>query len=274
MVNQTNFSLVNSTCRELIKLSYKPQVNPREINLFYIHEHSRIRIEKEEGINYQEIIKIFPERFSPNVVLRPLYQQLILPNIAYVGGPNEIAYWFEYKKMFEYHKVNFPVLMVRGSVMWVDKKSGDQMKKLGMSPDKFFSAKEEIETDYLKNNTPVENNFDIEKENLKILFDGISKKAEKTDLSLMPAVEAELQRMLNSLEQLEKKFIKSGKQKNEVQLNQIKKLKEKFFPENKLQERFENFIPYYLKYGNDFFNTLKKELNCLDFRLLILKEEN
>jgi len=114
--NNTNYKIVNETIAELKKAGYDAQVNPREINVFQLKDNDRIRIEK----STPEILNLNPEEYSPNVVLRPLYQQKILPNLAYVGGPGELAYWFEYKAMFNHHKINFPVLIPCNFVTLMD----------------------------------------------------------------------------------------------------------------------------------------------------------
>ena len=91
-----------------------------------------------------------PDRFSPNVVLRPLYQELILPNLAYVGGGGEIAYWLERKTQFEHFRINFPMLVRRHSVLWVDKSSARKLEKLKLDIRDFLHKDlETIIKDYL-----------------------------------------------------------------------------------------------------------------------------
>lgn len=118
--NNTNYKAVNETISELKSSGYEAQVMPKEVNFFILSKNFRARIAKQQVEKETETWKMKLqteiERFSPNVVTRPLYQQKILPNVAYVGGPAEIAYWLEYKKMFEAHKIFFPVLIPRNFV--------------------------------------------------------------------------------------------------------------------------------------------------------------
>ncbi len=124
ILNGTNYKQISKTISELETKGFKAQVKPREINCFFMRGNSRERIEYEEASGLYKVLNTSftftkeeliselnnnPEQFSPNVVLRPLYQQKILPNLAYVGGPGEIAYWLEYRSMFDFHKINFPV---------------------------------------------------------------------------------------------------------------------------------------------------------------------
>lgn len=269
---QTNFKLVNDTIGQLEKIGYDAQVKPREINVFYLQEKSRKRIETAEE-QYKSELKSNPERFSPNVVLRPLYQQMILPNIAYVGGPAEISYWLEFKKMFEHHKISFPVLIPRNSVLWIDEKSNEQMKKFEFDENKIFETVDSLSKKFVKSNSTTATSLSEEEIALKKTFEKIKSKAGKIDSTLKQSVEAELQRILNALKSIESKILRAEKQKHEASLNQIKKLKEKLFPNEQLQERYDNFIPYYLKHGNKFISILKKNLEAIPEEFIVLNEE-
>ena len=101
------------------------QVNPREINLFYIKDGLRERIVENDGVfsvlnsdfrwNKTELLKHLetqPEYFSPNVIMRPLYQEVILPNLCYIGGGGEMIYWLQLKSNFEIQNVTFPILLL------------------------------------------------------------------------------------------------------------------------------------------------------------------
>jgi len=289
--NNSNFKIVNSTIQKLHNLNFKTQVNPREINCFCLIDGQRERIVFENSkfipsksgqnskleFSEKEIlfeIENYPERFSPNVVLRPLYQQKILPNLAYIGGAAEIAYWLEYKSMFEFHNIGFPLLLLRNSVMWLDKKTSEKIRKLKLNVADFFKNENEIIKSFLKNNSENNLNLEVEKEKIKSIYNKILQQVEKIDRTLKPTVEAELQKQLNSISVLENKIFRAEKQKQEVNINQIKKLKEKLFPNQKLQERHENFIPYFLEYGNDFIKILKKELNVFEKGIIVLEEES
>lgn len=278
MFHQTNFHLVNDTISSLKKLSYHHQVNPGEINLFFLSEKDRSKIDTSEvhaeKEKWEEKIKYQIEGFSPNVVLRPLYQQKILPNLAYIGGPNEIAYWLEFKKIFDHYEIGFPVLMVRNSVLWIDNKASRQLNKFAISETEIFENSDQLINKFISKNSGKELDLESEKKNLIRVFEEISHKAQATDFTLVSLVKADLQRTLHSLEHLEKKMLKAEKQKNETDINQIKKMREKLFPQNKLQERFENFIPYYIKYGKEFFELLQKEIRPFEKRMLIFRERD
>ena len=76
-----------------------------------------------------EEIKSSPERFSPNVLLRPLYQEFILPNLCYVGGPSEICYWLQLKSVFDASNISYPLLLNRNSALLISEKQSSFLKK-------------------------------------------------------------------------------------------------------------------------------------------------
>jgi bacillithiol biosynthesis cysteine-adding enzyme BshC len=282
--NNTNHKLVSTSISELEKIGVKPQVNPREINVFYMKDAIRERIEK-VGDKYnvlnteitftkdelEEEIDLQCDRFSPNVVLRPLYQQYILPNLAYVGGPGEIAYWLEYKAMFNHHKINFPVLIPRNFALLSDEKAEQQLQKLGLSKTDIFKDTDLLTKEFVTKNAASTVSLKEQEDKLTVIYKELAEKVSAVDVTLKASVEAELQKSLGSLKNIENKLLKSEKQKQETSINQIKKLKDKFLPEGVLQERFENFAPYYLKHGKEFIAILKQEFNPFDYKILIIE---
>ncbi len=300
ILNNTNYKLVNQTIAEFEKNGIKVQVNPRKINNFYMINNLRERIERISNSPFEEPVlslskegkgdvfnvlnssivftqeellnelKIHPERFSPNVVLRPVYQQKVLPNLAYIGGPGEIAYWLQYKAMFDYHKINFPVLIPRNFALLADEKSNQQIQKLGFTIKELFNKTDILIKEFVNKNTSTDLSLMAQEEKLKKIYAEISAKAMAVDVTIKGSVDAELQKILNTLKNIESKLLRSEKQKQETNIHQIKKIKNKFFPEGSLQERYENMIPYYLKSGKSLIADLKEQFKPLVFEMLIL----
>jgi len=286
ILNRTNHALLSKTINELDNLGYKPQVTPREINCFYMMEGMRERIEYNAQSNTYNILnssitftkeqlilelKNNPERFSPNVVLRPVYQQKILPNIAYIGGPGEIAYWLEYKTMFQHHKITYPILMPRNFALLMDERSVQQFHKLGFETADVFKNIDVLLKEYVIKNVDKEIFLNDETEKVSAIFNQISEKVNGIDPTLKAGVEAELQKTIKAFKAIEGKMLKAEKQKQETSIQQIKKIKNKFFPEGILQERYDNFAPYYLRSGKQFIEQLKQEFNPFDIQLLVLE---
>lgn len=278
---------VNSSIRKLKQLKYEPQVNPRDINCFYMEAGVRARIEK-VGEEYQvvgtdkkfskpelqQLIKSNPEKISPNVVLRPCYQQFILPNLAYVGGPGELAYWLEYKEMFDEMNLFFPVLTPRKSITIIDNNIFSKIKKLGFSMENVFESEESLVKLYIEKSN---NSFNLEehKKSIEDLFKKISEETGKIDKTLNATVEAEKQKNLNSIAALEQKTVRAIKAKLDTEVNQIKSVKAKLFPNGIPQERVENFSTYYNKWGKDFIKTLNDNIKYdLESNDMIVIKEN
>lgn len=285
LLERPSQALVAQTQAELESLGFSAQAFARPVNLFYLSEGIRERIEGEDGI-YKvvntdlsfteaallEELEAHPERFSPNVVMRPLYQESVLPNLAYVGGGGELAYWLERKRQFEHFGVNFPMLVRRNSVVWVDGNSAKRMDKLGLDLRALLGDTEELVKAWVHEKSEQELSLSAEKQALARIFEGIVQKAEATDPTLAGAAKAEEAKQIKSLEQLEARLVRAQKQRFETELNQLRGLKEKLFPGNGLQERHDNFIPYYLRHGDAFFDVLLNNLDPLATDLIIIQE--
>ena len=246
--------------------NYKPQAIIRNINFFKLSEGKRERIQE---VILKEEIENNPEIFSPNVLMRPLYQELILPNLAYIGGGAEVAYWMQLKSVFKELNIVFPMLVLRNSVMWVEEKDYTKWNNLGFEIEDIFLSENKLQNKFVETKSSVS----LEKEKLQIekIYQEITHKTQ--DIGMKSSIDSELTKQLNSIKKIERKLLKSEKQKHKISLNQISKIKQKLFPNNILQERFENIIPFYFKYGEKFIETLKEEIDPLDTNFLILSPQ-
>ncbi|MFL5763043.1 MAG: bacillithiol biosynthesis cysteine-adding enzyme BshC [Bacteroidia bacterium] len=267
LTNNSNYKLVSESITALKAAGYDAQVNPREINVFHLTEADRIRIEAAD----ETVLNLKPEEYSTNVVLRPLYQQMILPNIAYVGGPGEIAYWLEYKAMFDHHGIFFPVLMPRNFALLTDAKAEQQMEKFGLSATALFQDAELLVKEFVAKHSEIDISLKGEEQTIRTMFSELAVKAAAVDPTLKASVEGEMQKALAMLKNIETKMMRSEKQKQETSINQVRKLREKFLPEETLQERHDNFAPYYLKAGKSFIPELKEMFDPFEFKLLIIE---
>jgi bacillithiol biosynthesis cysteine-adding enzyme BshC len=280
----TSFKKVNDTIAVLNSKNYPTQVNPREINCFYMNDATRARIEKQNDrfvvlntpvsfsrTEMEDLIEKETDKISPNVVLRPLYQQSILPNIAYVGGPGELSYWLQYKSMFDAYQIDFPILQPRNFVLIVDKIQQQKLVKLQIEIDSIFRSEKEITDQYLSQKGSTIS-LDAEKSNLESFFNDLLSKSIAIDKTLEGAVKAEQQKALNSVQAIEAKLNKALKQKSDTEINQIRSVKSKLFPENIPQERYDNLSMYYSKYGKEFIDALKEQLKDVDLNYNLLLE--
>lgn len=285
LTEQASNQLVQESIGQLNELGFKTQAAPREINLFYMTPGHRDRIVL-EGDMYKVLnakleftktgilkeLEEHPERFSPNVVLRPLYQEIILPNLAYVGGGGELAYWLERRTQFEHFGVPYPILVRRNSVLWFDKDSIKRSLKFEFPAPRFFEDADTLVRAYVEFHADADVSLEKEIADLRLIFDHIAQKAMAIDPTLEKAVRADEVKTAGQLQQWESRLMRAEKQKHEVALNQLRALKEKLFPGNGLQERTDNFIPYYLKYGPRFFDELKAHLDPFDRGFVLLED--
>ncbi len=252
-----------------LEAEYKVQVNPRNVNLFYLRDGIRSRIDKRGNIytvdgtvirfTQEELLQElneYPDRFSPNVILRGIYQETILPNILFVGGGSEVAYWMQLKGLFEHYKVPFPMLVLRNSFMIMDANHAHKMAELGIGEVDLFKEETQLANELVQRWSGSEITLKQEELNSKALFQHLKKQAGDIDKTLIQHVHALEVDHLKKLDVLEKKMLKAERKKQAIQLQRIWKLKEELFPNNNLQERVENFMPYYAQYGQAFIQTV------------------
>ncbi len=285
LIQQKSHELVEATSNQLNEAGFKTQATPREINLFYLRDQIRERIVFDEGyyhvlntdykFNETELlveVNQHPEHFSPNVVMRPLYQEKTFPNLAYIGGGGELAYWLERKSQFAHFKINYPMLIRRNSVLWLDRGMSKKMDKLDLKVSDIFMETESLIKIFLKRIADEPLHLKPEKAQLEKMFDDIAERIKAIDPTLEATVKAEGAKQIKSLENLEGRLMRAEKQKHDVAVNQIRAIKDKLFFSNGLQERRDNFLSFYVKYGPGFFEILKKELNPLDKRFVVIKD--
>lgn len=272
LLHQTSNKQVIATVEKL--KPYDIQVNPREINLFYIEDKLRERIVFENGtykvnntaLEFSEfeilaLLEKKPEQFSPNVLLRPLYQEVILPNLCYIGGGGELAYWLELKSFFDAVAVPFPILLLRNSALLATQKQNEKADKLGLTWKDLFAKQAYLinEKTALLSEFPMD--LSIQKDHLRNQFHYLHTLANQTDKSFVGAVKAQEAKQIKGLEHLEKRLLKAQKRKYEQELERITNLQNELFPNKGLQERQANFSEFYVENGDllilKLFSTLK-----------------
>lgn len=248
---------------DFIAQHYTVQAPPRLINLFEYKDGQRIRIDEVDA-SLIEKLKNYPEKFSPNVILRPLMQQMALPSIANIGGGAEVAYWLQLKPIFDIEKIDFPVILLRDIFSPIDEKSWKKWTNEGLNEKDFFLSIDDLKKKIVLQNSSLENDFaEIEKQLIQN-FSSLETIISSIDKSLIGSYESELVKLKKSLEMLYGKMIKAEKRKNEDGLNSLEKIKNKIFEGNLLIERKENFSSYYLRYGRTWLENMIAEANPLD----------
>jgi bacillithiol biosynthesis cysteine-adding enzyme BshC len=241
---------------------YKVQAGGREVNLFYLIDDKRERVEFENdrflvktlalSFSKDEILnelKEHPERFSGNVILRGTFQETVLPNIAFIGGGGEIAYWLELKSVFDAIQVPYPVLILRNSFLLIKEEQQKRMEKLGFIEADLFQDELTLLNTLVKRESDHQLNLEKELQQAKDYYAHLRTLSDAVDKTLSEHIIALEKQSLKKLTALEKKLLRAERIKYDSQQQQIAKLKHDLFPNNSLQERVDNFSLYYSNYG-------------------------
>ncbi|MGL1887035.1 MAG: bacillithiol biosynthesis cysteine-adding enzyme BshC [Reichenbachiella sp.] len=284
VLNHTANALVEQSNEALNELGYKPQIFPREINFFYLDEGIRERIVKEEGVykvnntemtfSESEILELIdsnPEKFSPNVVMRPLYEEVILPNLAYIGGPAEMVYWLQLVKVFDNYEVPMPILLPRNFALYINKGTQKKLDKFAWSDEELFKTTSDLQADFVNQHGSSEVSLNGEYDELRKVFDTLAEKAGIVDGSLKGFIAAEHSKAVKSIDNIGKRLKKSEEQKHEVSLTQIAAVKEKLFPKGGLQERHDNLLNFYINNPN-FIKELLGSLDAFALKMHVLRD--
>ena len=274
--------------KEKLASTYHVQSDGRDLNLFYLKENTRARIDK-QGASYivvdanisfteEEIVKelhAHPDRFSPNVILRGVYQETILPGIAFIGGGGELAYWMELKNVFNEVKVHYPILQLRNSFMFMNEKQTAHWNSLGFSLEDLFKPMLELELDYVKNQTKENLALTNHIASLNDLYASIQQDVIKIDTSLGDHTKNLSVQAQKKLALLEKKMIRAEKRKQQTSIDRIKAIKGSLFPKNSLQERVENFSEWVGSYGWDWVEAVLENSTTLNpsFTIITITKE-
>jgi bacillithiol biosynthesis cysteine-adding enzyme BshC len=244
-----SFKAVGITNTALIHDGWKLQATPREVNMFYLYENSRERILKlEDGFfiegqgqrSLSELLaesQEYPERFSPNVILRPLYQELVLPNLCYVGGAGEMSYWLQLKGVFDQTHVPYPLIQVRSSLLLIDATTSKKMEKYSIALEDMFKDVHHLKEHYLRDAAADEIDFSDLDEHMKRLQQSINERVISCDESMSSYAEAEGVRLEKSMQNIKDKIVKTVKQRHETSLRAIEQVHERVLPRNTMQER-------------------------------------
>ncbi|OCB75461.1 bacillithiol biosynthesis cysteine-adding enzyme BshC [Flavobacterium crassostreae] len=281
LYHQSAYKTVLETTQKLSQ--YPIQVTPRDINLFYIEKDLRERIIYEKGLykinntkihfsrtEITQLLESNPEKFSPNVIMRPLYQEVILPNLAYIGGGGEIAYWLELKSFFDAANISFPILVVRNSVLLTSEKQTHKIDKLALNWHQLFAKQETLIHQVTVQNTAFPIDLTLQKQQLQLQFKTLYELAERTDKSFVGAVKAQEIKQIKGLENLEKRLLKAQKRKCKEIITRATNLQNELFPNKSLQERQVNFSEFYLQSGTDLIPKLLAQLRPLDQKFEII----
>lgn len=276
ILERLSYKEAKQTSELLSAAKYNIQVNPREINYFYItNEGKRERIiyENNYQINNSDIafsaeqlvqkLNDSPERFSPNVITRPLYQEVVLPNLAYIGGPGEISYWMELKQVFHAHGIPFPFLHLRNSFVLIGSKMLKHLQTLGLPLENYFLDEVLLKRRFLEQ-LPVDSRIENEISSINALFDSILTKVETVDKSKVGEWVKRINEQKALIKRLDKDFVDIVSQRLDNQIDKLFKVRESLIPHGKLSERSENLIGKVKNRSSDFISFIHEHTDVFE----------
>lgn len=275
--------LVSDTS-ERLATHYNVQAHPREINLFYLEGDIRERI-IHDGDDFvvnntalrftaeemKALIRQYPERLSPNVILRGLFQESILPNIAFIGGGGELAYWLQLKDLFTHYGVSFPVLVLRNSFLLLEPKWQGRIGRLGLTINDCFQKTDGIVNMLARRHAEHPLNLNGKLEQAEALFEAIRSQATAVDPTLSAHVQALKTTSIKKLQVLEQKMLRAEKRKHADSRRQVEAIRQQLFPGDGLQERVDSFLYFYAVYGPQLIPDLYQASGGLQQQFTILE---
>lgn len=285
---QTSNEAVQATNQQLEAAGYQAQVYSRPFNLFFIpDDNHRERLEADATRNCVAVLNTdhcygqdelltlarqHPEQFSPNVVLRPLYQEILLPNLCYIGGGAEVAYWFQLKQIFAAYQVPYPMVLPRNSGLYISRANTGKLRKLELSVIDIFQPLPELKKQLGAALGQEEVSLAEQQEAINETFAQIKALAERLDPTLVKAVAAEASKVAGSVAGVEKRLAKAAESKHETAYFQLSGLKDKLFPDGGLQERTDNVLSVLIN-NPEFVNQLLDAFEPLALEFTVLEEE-
>jgi bacillithiol biosynthesis cysteine-adding enzyme BshC len=276
--NQFSRDALNKTIKDL-RHKYKVQATGRDINLFYLHKNRRDRIERTNS-GYQVVdtniqftydtlmneVEKFPERFSPNVVLRGVLQETILPNIIFIGGGGELGYWLELEQVFKEANVPYPLLILRNSFLLLNERQAEIKNKLNLNDGGLFKNTDALIQQWVTEKESWPNDLQVQRRALEDVYNRIRQIAAEKDQTLNNHTEALRAIAVKKIDALHQKLMRVSKKSHEANIRQLVNLMNQLFPGGNLQERVESIWGFYARYGPALIEALLENSKGLDMR--------
>ncbi|HOY48142.1 MAG TPA: bacillithiol biosynthesis cysteine-adding enzyme BshC [Flavobacteriales bacterium] len=286
ILEKNSFREVSQT-KEKLEERYHSQVNGREINFFFLEDGYRERIVEEEGRflthdgkhswNSEELkglISEHPDKFSPNVLMRPLYQETILPNIAYFGGGAEISYWLELKGIFDHYRMPFPALMLRNSALIIDRRNTLRIEHARFQEEDLFKTRSELEKQIALSLSESDLELKNEFSDLTRLINQLKNHAQGFDTTLVSSAEALGKRLEDQLGRYSQKLIRAQKRASAIEINRLNEVFNHIYPGGTLQERKESISTFILRHSFLILDVIMDGCQPLEKSFLLIYQED
>ncbi len=269
-------AIINRTSEELVARGYHVQASPTDgqLNLFYA-DPDRTAIGVSEGgmrltpdgttVSKKDVLKRLqdePSQFSPNVLLRPIYQDTLFPTLAYVAGPSELAYFAQLRGLYEHFGVVMPLIASRASFTVVERAPARFLERYDVSFVELKSNDESILNNILRQHTPPGLDEDLARARncIEDITSALERDLAPVDASLVPTVKSTRGKLLHHLKELESKALRAVKRKNETVRQQFFASRTALFPGFTFQERRLSPLGFLAKYGWHFATMIEESV--------------
>lgn len=256
---------------------YHAQAHARPINLFHLGQGSRARIAPDgDGLQVLEggprwtmdealhELETRPEDFSPNVLMRPLYQETVLPNVAYVGGGGELAYWMQLRWAFQAVQLPMPVTVLRSSAVFLPEGDAERLAAMDLALEDLFADRHAVERRLAERDAPFPTRLQEEREALGTVFRALALRTAAAGPTFVRSAASAEQRAQHGLERLEQRLLREARHRSAVLLRRYGALREAVLPGGVLAERREGFLVPLADHGTSLTDRMTDVLDPLE----------
>lgn len=273
---------VSATLEEL----YHAQVKVKPVNLFLRVDEGRYSIEpveneyrlrrKRKSFTQEQLLELLenePDKFSPNVLLRPICQDYLFPTAFYIAGPSEIAYFAQIKPLYDIYNITQPMIYPRSSATILENSISNSLEKYSLTINDIFFDINAVKKRIINSieESSVDEIFSGIENQIEVTFDQLKEKLLDVDKTIADSSNRYRDKILGNINELKSKAEKAQQKKYEVTLRQIDRAAIHLFPNSNLQEREINFVFYANKYGEEFLKKIFDELQINKFEHQIIK---
>ncbi len=285
--NSPSTRCVLESSQKLTQKNYSTQIQLHEgiLNLFLVEdERESIQFRdddfsikgKPKTFKKDELLQLLqkqPHKFSPNVLLRPLYQDTVLPTVAYVGGLSEVAYFAQMKEVYNRFSLPMPIIYPRKSLTLIEKNVNRTLKTYNLKVQDMWRNADAKINEIAKEKIPrsLEKAIHITASHLDKDLKNIRKETLAFEPTLEKTVDLTMRKIHHQISLLEKKILKASKKQNTIMMQRIQLAKNGLYPNRHLQERVFNITPFLIKYGFAFMDRLYKAVHIKHHDHQILK---
>lgn len=258
-------------------LGYPVQIEARPdgVNCFLFREGRRALVRDGDGFRLrdskqtipaaelQRLAQDEPERFSPNVVLRPVVQDFLFPTIAYVAGPGELAYFAQLRPVYQAFDVLMPLVVPRASLTLVEPRIGELLERFRLGLSDLTLEPEQLASRLLRGHLPpdLEATLTKARESVREIFRGLGEVIAAVDPTLKATVGQSAGHVQGHLDQLERKAVQALKRRESEMRQQVQRVREALMPGGKPQERVLPLLPFLTRYGPTLLETLRTAID-------------